>query len=477
MRHTFVAFALLIVAMGASAGTISGISPAEISASTSELYMNITGSELGSVVRFSGHPSGDFDFEANGSYGSSVYVLIPPDITSTPGVYGVQVLGGVSGDSNVATFTVEGTIATPLTVAPGDPITAPAESREGARVFYEVTVYGGRDPNPTVTCDPPSGSLFPIGPTYVRCIARNSFGETDEGGRYVYVYDTGIPVLTLPDDIVVAADGPDGTVVTFTATATDVIDGERPVTCSPASGSRFPIGITTVECVATDLSYNEARGTFTVEVTDDDDPPPQELVIEVPDPITAEADTAGGRVVTYVVTASGTSDPDPDISCDTPSGSLFPVGVTTVLCVATDSFGNTDSGSFTVTITDTMAPVISSVSANPDVIQSPNKKMEPVSISVVVSDIADPMPSCSVFSITSNETIGPDDTRIVSDLEVEVRADRDTQERRYDIHIRCTDASGNSSEGQTTVRVPRGNSPQEVEQPSAPSRKTFRKIW
>jgi hypothetical protein len=78
--------------------------------------------------------------------------------------------------------------------------------------------------------------------------------------------DTVAPVLTLPSDITTTATGADGAVVTFTATATDDVDGPLPVTCSPPSGSTFPIGTTTVQCSAHDSSLNGAGGTFNVTV-------------------------------------------------------------------------------------------------------------------------------------------------------------------------------------------------------------------
>ncbi len=81
---------------------------------------------------------------------------------------------------------------------------------------------------------------------------------------------TTAPVLSLPGPITVAATGPDGAVVTFTATATDLIDGTVPVTCTPASGSVFPIGTTTVHCNAVDSVGNTASGSFTVTVTASD---------------------------------------------------------------------------------------------------------------------------------------------------------------------------------------------------------------
>lgn len=441
----------------------------------------------------------------------------------------------------------------PLTVAPHDPVTAVATSRDGAIVEFDVVAYGGRDPNPTLTCNPPSGSLFPLGPTYVHCLATNSFGERDEGGVYVFVYDVGRPILTVPDDITVPADSREGAVVSFEATAEDVIDGTLPVTCSPESGSRFPVGMTAVECSATDDSYNTARETFTVHVTSDE---PETLMIHVPDPITAEAEASFGATVVFTVTADGTSDPDPVITCDPPSGEMFPLGTTTVDCVARDKSGNMASDSFTVTAVDTTAPVlvlpesftvpaedaggatvsyeasandavdgdlpancdppsgskfpvgtttarctaadaagnsssgeftvtvdretdtappmIMSVSASPDELSPPNHKMVTVAITVEVMDVVDPMPSCAVIDVTSNQDI-TGDYEITGELEVQLRAERIQDDRRYVIGVQCEDASGNAAQSSTTVTVPKGNSDNTSTAPAAPKR--ARKKW
>jgi hypothetical protein len=47
--------------------------------------------------------------------------------------------------------------------------------------------------------------------------------------------------------------------------------------------------------------------------------------------------------------------------CSPSTGTLFPFGVTTVTCAATDSAGNSRSRSFTVTVQDTTGPVIEEV--------------------------------------------------------------------------------------------------------------------
>ncbi len=49
-------------------------------------------------------------------------------------------------------------------------------------------------------------------------------------------------------------------------TVTDIVDGSRPVNCAPASGSTFPIGMTTVMCTASDTRGNSSNASFTVTV-------------------------------------------------------------------------------------------------------------------------------------------------------------------------------------------------------------------
>src|SRR5262249_41386045 len=57
-------------------------------------------------------------------------------------------------------------------------------------------------------------------------------------------------------------------VVTFTATATDPCDPNPTVTCQPASGSSFSVGMTKVECSAKDVLGNTSSCSFQVTVID-----------------------------------------------------------------------------------------------------------------------------------------------------------------------------------------------------------------
>ncbi len=76
------------------------------------------------------------------------------------------------------------------------------------------------------------------------------------------------PKVTVPGHQRVEAEGPTGRVVTFTATATDPIEGALEVTCAPASGSTFPLGETTVTCSAMNHRGKGDADTFRVVVRD-----------------------------------------------------------------------------------------------------------------------------------------------------------------------------------------------------------------
>jgi hypothetical protein len=85
------------------------------------------------------------------------------------------------------------------------------------------------------------------------------------------VSDSIAPVIAAAADIVQAADAGSctGAVVNYTAPAvTDACDASPTLVCTPASGSTFPVGTTTVTCTATDACGNQSTSTFDVTVTD-----------------------------------------------------------------------------------------------------------------------------------------------------------------------------------------------------------------
>jgi hypothetical protein len=124
------------------------------------------------------------------------------------------------------------------------------------------------DPDPTPTCNPAAGTVLPLGPSTVTCSVTDSGNRTTTGGFSVTVVDTTRPTLVgLPADQTLTTTDPGGAVATWSdPTATDVVDAAPTVACAPASGTRFPIGSTTVDCTATDRSGNAATGSFTITV-------------------------------------------------------------------------------------------------------------------------------------------------------------------------------------------------------------------
>lgn len=157
----------------------------------------------------------------------------------------------------------------PKFTAIGD-ITQEATAAAGNQVSYSVTATDASGASATVVCSPDSGALFPIASTRVGCQATDAQGLTANASFNVIVRDTTPPVLQLPaSPLVVPLAGPDGTVVNFTASATDNIDGplNSPYfMCDHDPGSTFPAGTTVVTCTAVDHHNNQATGSFQVVV-------------------------------------------------------------------------------------------------------------------------------------------------------------------------------------------------------------------
>ncbi|TLY53325.1 MAG: hypothetical protein E6K53_01330 [Gammaproteobacteria bacterium] len=363
---------------------------------------------------------------------ASLVVAIPGEVAANAGSWSVTVIA-TDLDSTVrnygpATLTV---VAPPTTIPPQLPeiVVAEATSPTGANVTFDVG---------DAACDHSSGDLFPLGTTTVNCGAAGAF--------QVVVTDTTSPVITVPGDFATASNNP-----TFTVTATDNIDGAEPasnISCSPASGATFPNGVTTVLCSAHDAHFNYAFGSFNINVG--------VPILHLPDPITAEATSPAGAVVTYTATADGAD----TFSCSPASGSTFPLGTTTVNCTATNAAG-TSTGSFTVKVQDTTPPAINSITASPNNLWPDDHKMVNVTLTVSATDLVDPSPTATIVSVTANQPLNSPgsgntspDFVITGNLTLQLRAER-TQgvNRTYTITVRVCDFSGNCATGTVTATV------------------------
>ena len=213
-----------------------------------------------------------------------------------------------------------------------------------------------------------SNSTHLGGDTYDRVIHDGSENDDKFGLALAIsraIRDETPPVLSLPADITQEATSASGAVVSFTATAKDDFDGSVPVTCFPASGSTFVLGVTAVDCNAKDDAGNVANGSFKVTVVDTTPPD-----LTLPPDIIEEATKPTGADVSWAISATDIVDGPVTPVCTPLSGSTFALGETTVTCTAEDDAGNMGSDTFKVTVVDTTPP---DVTVPPDITVTADK--------------------------------------------------------------------------------------------------------
>jgi Lamin Tail Domain/HYR domain len=175
----------------------------------------------------------------------------------------------VAGNLAEASFTVTVADTTaPVFNPTTEAVTAEATGPTGAMVNYPVpTATDNVDAVVVLTCSPASGSVFQLGTTTGGCSASDAAGNHAYVWFTVIVEDTTGPAIAVPDDISAQATSSAGRVITYDVTAYDVVSGSAVASCSPASGSPFPIGTTQVECVASDALGHEGKAFFSVSIS------------------------------------------------------------------------------------------------------------------------------------------------------------------------------------------------------------------
>lgn len=131
-----------------------------------------------------------------------------------------------------------------------------------------------------------------------------------QGLNCTQAVDTIPPVLYLPAPISTTTHDPAGLQLNYAVTASDNVDPNPLIICTPSSGSVFPIGTTNVVCTAKDAGGITVMGTFSVLVT-------QVMSLSA-------SVTGSGTVI-------GTSSPYPDITCPDVCSADYPYGVNVLL--------------------------------------------------------------------------------------------------------------------------------------------------
>lgn len=185
--------------------------------------------------------------------------------------------------------------------------------------------------------------------------ATDAAGNSSSATRTVTVTDTEAPAFTQPVNITAnSAAGICGTTVNYTVNATDACGSPVTYTYSQASGTIFPVGVTTVTVTARDASGNTVSRSFTVTVSDNQAP-----VITAP----ANISVVSGAAIN-IGTATAT-DNCGTVTISNNAPATYPLGVTVITWTATDAAGNTASATQTVTVT-TPTSCSSSITVTPE---------------------------------------------------------------------------------------------------------------
>lgn len=265
-------------------------------------------------------------------------------------LYAVDDLGGDTGalaggwtlSFTTVSFPTSCTACPLCTLTPPANITANvAAGTCAANVTYSAPATSGTCG--AVTCTPASGSSFAKGVTTVTCSSASGGGLAS---FTVTVNDNIPPAITCPANITtnVAAGTCAATVTYSLPTVTDNCPTPGTPVCTPASGTSFAKGTTTVNCTVADASGNTATCAFTVTVNDNIAP----VLVNCPTDISVGT-TGNSQQVTY--TNPTATDNCPGVGtpvCVPASNSPFPVGSTTVTCSVTDAANNTTTCAFRV---------------------------------------------------------------------------------------------------------------------------------
>lgn len=242
----------------------------------------------------------------------------------------------------VQTITVRDT--TPPAITPPADVTVEATGGLTAVAPGTATATDAVGP---VTISSNGPATFPPGATAVTWTAMDGSGNTSSATQTVTVVDTTPPALHGLVNRTVEAISATGSVVSFSVTATDIADAAPVVSCSPASGTTFPIGTTTVTCTARDANHNTSSGSFTIRVQDTTPP-----ILTVPADITVILNTtlSAPAVQAFLNGATATDTVDAAVAISHTTPGLDTVGPKQVTFTAVDDFGNTTVKTATISV-------------------------------------------------------------------------------------------------------------------------------
>lgn len=217
-------------------------------------------------------PSGGFGYK-----GDTTFDLQPGD------VYGFR----MTGSHNDSAKLLDGTLTLRVPDVTPPTITPVITGKLGKNGYYTSDVKVGwkiEDPDsPTAqspTCNDVIVTKDTAGQTF-ECTAASKGGKASQ--KVTIKRDATAPELKVPGTIIKEGAAADSAVIDYKATSTD------PIKCTPASGSRFPVGATKVACTATDAAGNATSKEFDVLVLRGAEPAPSITHVTMTGPTTVAA--------------------------------------------------------------------------------------------------------------------------------------------------------------------------------------------
>jgi hypothetical protein len=322
-----------------------------------------------------------------GSDTTAPYAFVWNTVGFPPGVYPIAAHATDTSGNTAVSAAASVLVDQPpvVTVTPIAPVeaTSPAGATvtlTGAAVdadAADVLSYQWEDSGTSIGSTASATVTLSPGPHAVVFRATDNHGVSTEDYLQVDIIDTIAPVLTVPENLTVEANARLGALVSFTASASDVVDPNPGVSCTAASGSLFPIGPTIVTCTATDDFNNSSSGQFTVIVVDTIAPvvvPPAAATVAA-----TEADGARANVPTapaslalkaFLEGASVTDVADGaplrlapqaiinGVLTDIADNSVLPPGATAIAFRYRDASGNIGTGSAVLTVAAPIGGII-----------------------------------------------------------------------------------------------------------------------
>ncbi len=281
---------------------------------------------------------------------------------------------------------------TPPSISCPSNISVSATSGAGAVVTYSAPVGTDNCPGAvtTLTAGLPSGSTFPIGTTTV------TYTVTDAAGQSVSCSFT-VTVTCVATTPTITAGGPTtfcpGGSVTLTASAGSSYswsNGATTQSITVSAAGSYTVTVSNGACSATSAA--------TVVTVQDVTPPS----ITCPANLLRSNDYAQcSRVITWAMPTATDNCGGVTVTqiAGLPSGSAYPVGVSTITLRATDASGNSTTCSFTITVVDNQGPFVSGI---PPATLTVQCNAVPAPATLVANDNCDSNPTITFTEVRTN---------------------------------------------------------------------------